>query len=1476
MANKDGVLSIGIEYKSELNKMLSDIEGGLNNASKNNQLSKGMKQQFDNVIAEVRNFKGIINKELSNLSSEKVDKNAFKLFKQTVADNFKLVREDINRLDLAVSTLNSQIDIISNDIDLSKFSKEFKNAETYVTRTNEAIEQLINTLGEQGINLFSFNDSSISNLKRTIREIEKEIEKAKTATGDIAGKKFENKSDDELQKDLDSLASKLKNVMDLIEYTNKEMNNLGSDTVGFKTLQGQLSLYELQAARIVEIMNTLDDENTKRKNYNIISSEVNQDAYDNFIEKYSDELDTFITKADEAKKMMQSLNREFTKPSSVPKISNKLEPNSSELSTTITIETTSSQLWKKLSPILTDLQNILNSNPIVAPVKLVVAPTAVSNKSDTDSKISSNYSKKYAKVLAQTGEDAIIDLDGVYKKTFTSIMDAGVSYAKETILKIQSVFEKSPIDIKFNVSKEELDKIQNFILSNKDGNNIDISEQITKSKQEVKELNKNIENTSTLLQEIKSKGNIELGGFDKFTQDISKSIGKLEELQNILKALQNIEITLAKASGLSSVTEIETQWENLEKRIINATKLDGSFRKNISIDKIASEYQKYLDKGGDNSISNISKIKDNKDTIDAIIFKAKEFQKQDLTNDSIAKLSVDLDGVISKFDELITIIKSATNSLYAIIKQSSVSDLDKQWSSISNKFKSIADESGKINLSKQKKDIQELLGMYQNYVNMGGMKTPFNLTDNTETIAKLDKAYKKFNEVKAVDNSSIVKNESNSFKEVEESVESLTTAIGDTKVTAINIEATAMEDAAEREIIAIKTIVDNLELVVKKLSEIKGIKIPEIKIENVDVINTSNLLSGNKAFEINKITEATNNLAQAEEKLNFIEDKKSSHNYWQGRFKESILDMTKTNEELVKMRQYYSELEKEGLNYQNKISSYETVLSKYTDNSKYTDDFISRVNNQLNSLQKFDITNEEDIYRIKIIESEINTIISDSKLLENRLVKQDSKLVDIISKMKIYRASNTNMSKEQVKELTNLIISADQLNKSGQVSAESIENIKKSFSGIKAKVSEAGNEGLSVIDTISQRANDMNAKFFAQFFSFQDWIRYFREGFNTIRELDTALTEMRKVSDETINSLKNYQATTFDVGDSVGATSQTIQNSTADWMRLGESINEAAESAKTSNILLNVSEFENINDATKSLVSMSQAYQELDKIEIVDKLNNIGNNYSISTDELATGLQNAAAVLKTQGNDLNEAIALVTAGNAITQDASKTSSGIRTIALRIAGTEEAKDELQEIGEDVDDFIVRTSSKTQQIIKDYTAVASNAYQGVDVLDSNGNLRNTFNILLDIAKVYKEIQEEDKKFGTNRANALVEELAGKNRSNIASSILLNPELLENVYKTSQNSEGSAQAELDKYLDSIDGKMTQLENRAQEFWFKLIDSDSIKNGITLLTDFLEVATNIVDALGLLRTAGLIGGGILGAKNIGKYRISVRISNN
>lgn len=95
-------------------------------------------------------------------------------------------------------------------------------------------------------------------------------------------------------------------------------------------------------------------------------------------------------------------------------------------------------------------------------------------------------------------------------------------------------------------------------------------------------------------------------------------------------------------------------------------------------------------------------------------------------------------------------------------------------------------------------------------------------------------------------------------------------------------------------------------------------------------------------------------------------------------------------------------------------------------------------------------------------------------------------------------------------------------------------------------------------------------------------------------------------------------------------------------------------------------------------------------------------------------------------------------------------------------TEEAKKELEELGEDTSDYVVATKAKKQQIIKDYTAVASNGGKGVDILDSNGNQKNMFEIMKEIGSVYKKIQEEDKKFGTNRATALIEELAGSNYS------------------------------------------------------------------------------------------------------------------
>ena len=192
-------------------------------------------------------------------------------------------------------------------------------------------------------------------------------------------------------------------------------------------------------------------------------------------------------------------------------------------------------------------------------------------------------------------------------------------------------------------------------------------------------------------------------------------------------------------------------------------------------------------------------------------------------------------------------------------------------------------------------------------------------------------------------------------------------------------------------------------------------------------------------------------------------------------------------------------------------------------------------------------------------------------------------------------------------------------------------------------------------------------------------------------------------------------------------------------------------------MLLNVSEFTSIEDATKSLTAMSQAYTDIEKSDIIDKLNNIGNNFSISTSELAQSLQKSAGTLKVTGDSLDEAIALTVAGNQVLQSPDIVGQSLKTISLRLSGTS-VKD-MQEAGEEIDGLI-STQSKLRKTILDATKVQSNNYQGFDILNDDGSYKTTYERLLGIAEVFKEIGEEDKKFGTNRQSFLLETIAGIN--------------------------------------------------------------------------------------------------------------------
>ena len=515
--------------------------------------------------------------------------------------------------------------------------------------------------------------------------------------------------------------------------------------------------------------------------------------------------------------------------------------------------------------------------------------------------------------------------------------------------------------------------------------------------------------------------------------------------------------------------------------------------------------------------------------------------------------------------------------------------------------------------------------------------------------------------------------------------------------------------------------------------------------------------------------------------------------------------LTDTDKEVsnVDLSKYDNRLE----SYTKKTSGYDTTIARFENGGWTSDTYKQRVNAVKEAVKQYaDILNNFKKHPELVNDDELGKLDKQEKLIKDNIIAVQNmsaaekgyslvsgqKELDKINNILKEHSGMSREAKNQIKAYYTEI-------KSGNPSA-SLDVIHGKIMQIVNAEIEAGRGGKSMFDAIKEKAWYGVASAIGTYFGFNDLIRYGKEGVSIVRQLDTALTEMRKVSNESVQSLKKYQDTTFDTADAVGTTAKQIQNSTADWMRLGESMDTAAKSAKDANILLNVSEFEGIDEATESLVSMSQAYKDLDKMDIIDVLNNIGNNYSISTDGLATALKDSASALVTANNDLNEAVSLTTAGNAITQDPSKVGAGLRTISLRLVGTEEAKEELSDLGEETDGMIT-TVSKLRNTIQSATSAATKDGKGFDIFDSNGNYKSTYEIMQGLADLYDEIVKKDKELGTNNLNLLLETIAGKNRSNIAASILQNGDMLRSVYEDAQNSEGSAEKELNSYLDSVD---------------------------------------------------------------------------
>lgn len=424
-------------------------------------------------------------------------------------------------------------------------------------------------------------------------------------------------------------------------------------------------------------------------------------------------------------------------------------------------------------------------------------------------------------------------------------------------------------------------------------------------------------------------------------------------------------------------------------------------------------------------------------------------------------------------------------------------------------------------------------------------------------------------------------------------------------------------------------------------------------------------------------------------------------------------------------------------------------------------------------------------------------------------------------------------------------------------SFDELGNVRVKVADTSAQVNVLGN----AVEAAGHKVEDM-MKYWMSIY--QVWAQLQR-GITYITDLNTAITNHVIVTGEATGSLREMGAAAREVANEVAGLTVDIQNSATDWAALGYTAAESMDLARQAAIYARVG-FIDVDSATTSLTSSLQAFKDTldtDDIgtaaeEIVDKYVLVANRFAVTSSELGEGLQRSAAALVAAGNDINESIALTTAGNTILQDSNAMSNALKVVSMRLRGTDAS--ELEAAGEDIDG-VVESASKLYDIVKNLTKTESNP-EGVSILTDTGAYKSTYDILLEIAEVWEEIDDMSQA-------ALLETIAGKQRGSAVAALLQNPDLIREVYEASLDASGSSAEALEVALGSIEAHITRLQNTFQALWQNALNDDVIIMFVDLANAILKVADNV----GLLQTAFFGLGAYMGAKNIGRIKMLIFI---
>lgn len=588
------------------------------------------------------------------------------------------------------------------------------------------------------------------------------------------------------------------------------------------------------------------------------------------------------------------------------------------------------------------------------------------------------------------------------------------------------------------------------------------------------------------------------------------------------------------------------------------------------------------------------------------------------------------------------------------------------------------------------------------------------------------------------------------------------------------------------------------------------INLDGIKSKNIDIA------TGSAKKSANEIQLAYNDLMKMQKRISSI------------RLNLAGLDSSKNSSQIVALRNQLSSVDTE---YKHLLATFQKDLSPI----------------QLDNLQReFQLTSD----KIAVVSAKAKDAARNVKNIDTPVSSLQAMTLD--NKMSTWLEKNSKASKDFGNSIDLLRNKLSTLNASGKLTTDEFRSIQNEFKLIQQQAIATGKIGRSFGSTFSGAFKSILQYVNVSTIIYQS-ISGLKQMFQNVVDIDSAMTELKKVTNESSESYSKFLSTAGSSAKEIGTTVTSIIESTANFARLGYSFSDSQELAKTANIYAVVGdEIDSVDTATKSIISTMAAYKDeiTDSMQIADKFNEVSNHFAISSGGIGDSLQRSASSLAAANNSLDQSIALITAANTVVQDPETVGTAFKTISMRIRG---AKTELEEAGLETDGMVESTAKLRHEI---------KALSGVDIMLNDTTFKSTYDIMDELAVKWKDLTDIQQ-------GSITELIAGKRQGNVVSSLMSNFDIARDALETSMNSEGSAMAEHAKWMESLEAKINQLQATWQELSQAFMDDGFLKGLVDAGTDILSFLTAIIDKIGALPALITAITSVMSFKNVGRDKM-------